>query len=716
MASKSTLLLVILFLAPLVIGLETRLLERMNLTFVQEGSVRAVGGELKYISMNVSIPAETDYQIVVSDRPVSKLDDGNSIVSIESKDPANPFKYKITSSVAVNARRTSYLPGSYEVGYAQMRYTQPTERVESEDEGIKELARNITANSSDDFERISKLAIWVNKQLTYDLSLAGQLKDAKWILENRKGVCAEYSTLFITLARSLGIPARFISGLTYDEEKGWAGHSWAEAYIGRWVPVDPTWSPPEVGYLDASHFEISKMVDNETLDNVYVLTSQNARLDWSRPDASKGAGLTLQSFKEGEKNPDYQFEGTAGRIGFGMKTVVFASVSSDDYRVVSLNLTPCTGNILSVDEGEKEIILRPGERRIVSWVVTSNPQLSSSYIYTCPLVINSDYFTAKQVSIDAVSDAQSINFNAFVEKSELRLGENETVYVDVGVARKYEGRLYMTHDDYFSFQPITRSGRYSFSLQPKRVGLNKLYLATSLGGVRELEFIVRGPQGIGVDVNTTPFIPLGAETKIYVFLTSNETERNVRITTNVGGNRQAKQIMLTGNESVDFLFNFTDSAARNITVTVESGDFLTEVVKPVTLYKIPKVNFTILPPNVENDSIRVYLIFSGMEDARDLLVTVDDHQIPLIQNGSASVLLSPGVHVVKLNYSDVTGIKYTSTQLLELPLMSEMGNRGDEWSYIRELATILPVVLYFGLVIFLLLAVLILRKTEKKNQ
>ena len=722
MAVKPHLLLLLLFITPFAAGMDTRLVDYMNLTIVQQGSVRAVGGELKYLIMNLSVPIQTDYQTAVSDRPVTKLDDGNSIVTIESKNPTNPFGYKVTSYVGINTRSTTYLPSNYQLDYSELRYTQPSWRVQSDDAQVKNLARTITANSSDDFERISKLALWVNQQLTYDLKIAGLLKDTKWILQNKRGVCTEYSTLFIALSRSIGIPARFVSGLAYDEDRGgWVGHSWAEVFIGRWVPVDPTWTPVEVGYLDATHLEISKMLDNETFDNVYALTSQNARLEWPKSDTSRGADIGINSFKEAEPNSDYQIESAAEKIGFGVKTLVIATIYSDEYQVVSLNLTSCTSSneppcnaaqIIKVDDGGREVVLRPGERKILTWVVNSDSRLSSSCWYSCPLVLNSDRLEPKTVEIQAVSTSQSINFNAFLEKSELRLGENQTVYVDVGVARKYEGRLYVTHDDYFNFQQITKSGRYSFSLKPTKVGLNKLYVATSLGGVKELDFFVTESGGIGVNVNVPQFIPAGASEKIYVNLTSNETGRGIRIIASAGSSKEAKQISLHGNASVEFPFNFSDSSVRNVTVSVASRGFLREFVKPVTVYNIPNVNLTKMSFKAENGSVRADLLFSIKYEAEGLIVSVDGSPVAVMQDGSASVVLTPGTHVLRVNYSDVGGLKYGYAQILDVPLVSENGDKNWE-TYIKYLIVIIPVVLYFGSLLILAIAVVVLKKIEK---
>ena len=59
----------------------------------------------------------------------------------------------------------------------------------------------------------------------------------------RKGVCQDFAHIFISGARILGAPARYVSGyyLRSDTHEQVAGHAWAEAYISDlgWVGFDP---------------------------------------------------------------------------------------------------------------------------------------------------------------------------------------------------------------------------------------------------------------------------------------------------------------------------------------------------------------------------------------------------------------------------------------------------------------------------------------------
>ena len=67
-------------------------------------------------------------------------------------------------------------------------------------------------------------------------------------LETRRGVCQDFSHIFIALARHLGVPTRYVSGYLFpdqsiaDRSPDGATHAWAEALMPNvgWVGFDPT--------------------------------------------------------------------------------------------------------------------------------------------------------------------------------------------------------------------------------------------------------------------------------------------------------------------------------------------------------------------------------------------------------------------------------------------------------------------------------------------
>ena len=63
----------------------------------------------------------------------------------------------------------------------------------------------------------------------------------------RKGVCQDMAQLTVGALRSIGVPARYVSGYLHPRRSAGIGdvvtgesHAWVEWWVGEWVPFDPT--------------------------------------------------------------------------------------------------------------------------------------------------------------------------------------------------------------------------------------------------------------------------------------------------------------------------------------------------------------------------------------------------------------------------------------------------------------------------------------------
>jgi len=130
-------------------------------------------------------------------------------------------------------------------------YTQPETFIESDNGSIQSIASAIVGNTLNPFRIAEKLYSYTISHLTY--APQSRTQGALWALENGKGDCSEYSTLFAALMRAVGIPARTVAGHmsqvislggSSNSSMSWAGspHMWAEFYVSGygWVPVDPS--------------------------------------------------------------------------------------------------------------------------------------------------------------------------------------------------------------------------------------------------------------------------------------------------------------------------------------------------------------------------------------------------------------------------------------------------------------------------------------------
>lgn len=85
----------------------------------------------------------------------------------------------------------------------------------------------------------------LNSNMTFDVDPTRTTTTAGEAFALKRGVCQDLSHIFIAAARSLKIPARYVSGYFHRVDgviEQDAGHAWAEAHIENlgWVGFDPT--------------------------------------------------------------------------------------------------------------------------------------------------------------------------------------------------------------------------------------------------------------------------------------------------------------------------------------------------------------------------------------------------------------------------------------------------------------------------------------------
>jgi transglutaminase-like putative cysteine protease len=138
-------------------------------------------------------------------------------------------------------------------------YLKPAEKIESDAPEIAVKAKELTADKKDTREAVRTLATWTADWLKDTVEDGGS---ALTSLKERSGNCQTHARLYTALARSAGIPTRFVSGLVYQEGKGFLYHSWAESLLGdSWIAVDPTYNQVPADPTHLKFFEGSSQDD-----------------------------------------------------------------------------------------------------------------------------------------------------------------------------------------------------------------------------------------------------------------------------------------------------------------------------------------------------------------------------------------------------------------------------------------------------------------------
>lgn len=116
------------------------------------------------------------------------------------------------------------------------RYTLSERNIEANDSSIILAAAAAVGGETNPYLMAERIYQYIAAHLFY-LDGPG-FQGAKLTLELGSGECGDYATLFVAMARAVGIPARPVVG--YHAYSGEQYHVWAEFYLQGigWVPVD----------------------------------------------------------------------------------------------------------------------------------------------------------------------------------------------------------------------------------------------------------------------------------------------------------------------------------------------------------------------------------------------------------------------------------------------------------------------------------------------
>lgn len=125
---------------------------------------------------------------------------------------------------------------------------------------VRDLARQVTSGSSGEYDAVQRVAAYLQANYQYatdGIPVPGPNQDYvdQFLFETKKGYCNNFSTAMAVMLRTIGVPARWVTGFTegsVDPAYGGPGqrytvenadaHSWVEVYFPGvgWVPFDPT--------------------------------------------------------------------------------------------------------------------------------------------------------------------------------------------------------------------------------------------------------------------------------------------------------------------------------------------------------------------------------------------------------------------------------------------------------------------------------------------
>src|SRR3990167_7157174 len=277
-------------------------------------------------------------------------------------------------------------------------YLEPTDNIDINDDMITK-ASSLAQDKNNLFEVTYTIADWVKTNIEYDLNTltATAVQKSSWVLDNRQGVCDEITSLFISLLRGIGIPARFVSGMVYtnlDYEFG--NHGWAEVNFEGygWVPFDVTFG--QYGWIDPSHVKLSDSVDSATYSAKYKWRSYGLKIE---PQDLKLASSVI-SAGDKRKSP-YNLDASLieDEVGPGSYVPLRISVEKPFDYFVSTSLIITKAPQLT-EKNVKQVLIKPKSRTDVFWLIKVPDNIDSDYLYTSDIEVKESFGARATTSLD----------------------------------------------------------------------------------------------------------------------------------------------------------------------------------------------------------------------------------------------------------------------------------------------------------------------------
>lgn len=128
-------------------------------------------------------------------------------------------------------------------------YLTPVELPETQLQEIFDYAMSfVEANNHDLMETLFAINLTLFREFAYVPGSTSLVTTPFDVLQTKKGVCQDFANLFITMARLLNLPARYVCGYIHTGNTGPnraqsdASHAWVQLYLPNigWKGFDPT--------------------------------------------------------------------------------------------------------------------------------------------------------------------------------------------------------------------------------------------------------------------------------------------------------------------------------------------------------------------------------------------------------------------------------------------------------------------------------------------
>lgn len=169
-----------------------------------------------------------------------------------------------------------------------LEYTLPSRYCEVDE--LSATAWGLFGNYAPGWNRVQQICNYVNAQIRFDYQFARNTRTAAQAMNERVGVCRDFTHLAVALCRCMNIPARYCNGYLGDigvppDAAPMDYNAWFEAFLdGRWFTFDARHNVPRIGRIlvargrDAADIPMIHTFGSHVLQTFQVITDEVVEL------------------------------------------------------------------------------------------------------------------------------------------------------------------------------------------------------------------------------------------------------------------------------------------------------------------------------------------------------------------------------------------------------------------------------------------------------
>ncbi len=426
----------------------------LNIKLFSDASIKPLNNnyEIDYILANLSFfPKQNEFLEIYSKNFDSsqefKLAERENYILYEWQNPV-PDSLNYNSDFKVKSK-INIKPVRNLIGIPKETnsvYLQPTKFINSDDPAIKAKAGEIVKDSKDLYEAVYKIALWTNKNINYSLDTLTEkaTQNSKWVLDNKRGVCDELTALFIAMVRSLGIEARFVSGVSYTNViNGFGGHAWAEVYFPGegWISFDPTYG--QYGYVDSTHIKMQDSIDANTPSVNYAWKYKDVDIDFNEFNFT----IDILNSEEERKLPiNFKLNLLENEVGAGSYVPLELEIENlADYYLAATFYIVKGPSLLK--DNKIDVLLKPKDKTRAYKLIPIPKDLEEGYSYESVIEVTDDFGESQDIELTYSKDFEVYTLKKAQDKIDaLAKSEERNILTDLYFNCNPKKDLYYTYE------------------------------------------------------------------------------------------------------------------------------------------------------------------------------------------------------------------------------------------------------------------------------